>query len=137
MYCLGDQDRGRNPEVILACDKPSTTKVCRGPDPFENRGEGNEARDIGVREFVFACSDWRSTSSGQSRSEELDVFFLIVNDIFKVAVILRIKSRGDEILFRHFFKSSLVEDIFKMLELVNSSESVSSSPKTKRALKEN
>lgn len=58
------------------------------------------------------------------------MFFLIMDDVFEVTVILRSVSSGNEILFREFFKSSLVEDIFKVFKLANGLTSVFSSATT-------
>lgn len=130
MYRLCDKNRGRNTEVRLARDQSSTPKICRRPNSFEDRRESDKALDVRVRKFVFACSNRRSTGSSQGRSQELDMFFLIMDDVFEVTVILRSVSSGNEILFGEFFKSSLVEYIFKVFKLASGLTSVFSSATT-------
>lgn len=56
------------------------------------------------------------------------MLFLIMNDVFKVAIILRGEPSSNEFLFRPFIKRFFIEDVFKMFKLVNVLKSVLLSP---------
>lgn len=87
MYCLCRKNGRCDVEIILACDESCTTKIRRGSDSFENRRERNEALDIGIRKFVFACNNWCSTGGFQSGGEKLYMLLFIMRNELKVTII--------------------------------------------------
>lgn len=135
MESLSHQDGACDGQVVLAGDQRGATEVGGSADTLEDRGEGDEALDIGVREGVFASLVGGDASGLQGSGKELHVLLLVVGDVLKVGVVVfavacgivsllrllciwKVRSRTGllKVLSRKLLKGTLVEDILKVLE---------------------
>jgi len=85
--------------------------------PFKDTGEGDEGLGVFVGEVVCAGGDGLGTGAGDGGRQQLDVGFLIVDDVFEIAVVFFREAGGEEGGLGHHAETLLVEDILEMFEL--------------------
>jgi len=113
---FGDEDRAGHTEVFLAGDESSTTEVGRGANTLKDRSEGDEGLGILEREVISASSDGSGASTGDGAGQELNVLFLVADDVKQILVIQGREAGIDKVLLAHHADATFVEDILKMLE---------------------
>ena len=118
VYSLGHEDGTGNAEVRLGGDEACTAQVGVGADAFEHGGEGDEGHGVRVGEGVGAGLHGDGTGGGDRGLKVEYVLFFVVRDIFEIGIVVGAEAGIEEHLFWHGGDAALVEDIFKVLELV-------------------
>lgn len=85
---LGDQNGACDGQVVLASNQGGTAKVGRSAHAFEDRGESDEALNIGVREGVVASLDRCDTGVRQSTGKKLHMLLLVVRNVLEVGIVV-------------------------------------------------
>ena len=115
---LGHENGTGNTEVRLGGDEACTAEVGGGADAFEHGGEGDEGHGVRVGEGVGAGLHGRGAGGGEGGLKVEYVLFFVVRDIFEIGIVVGAEAGIEEHLFWHSGDAALVEDIFKVLELV-------------------
>lgn len=88
MERLSGENGTGNREIVFTADQWSASEIGCGSNTFQDGGKSDEGGNIGIREVVLACCDWCLPGCLKSGGQGLNMYLLIVGNVFEVVVIL-------------------------------------------------